>query len=193
MSAPRYFRTPAAFRRWLARHHASAAELWVGYYKKGTGTPSITWPESVDEALCFGWIDGIRKSVDEDRYVIRFTPRRPASHWSAVNLRRVRALIAEGRMTPAGLAAFDRRRAEAPYSYQQRPRALPAAYRAALQARAGAWEFFRAQPPGYRRTATAWVMSARREETRRRRLETLVRHSAKGERIPPLQRPARKK
>lgn len=187
---PTFFPTPDDFRRWLAAHHASEGELWVGYYKKATGRPSMTWPESVDEALCFGWIDGIRKSVDEEAYKIRFTPRRPSSHWSRVNLERVAALIEEGRMTPAGLAAWEAADPErsARYSYERETAKLSRAQLARLRANQSAWAFWKAQPPGYRKQVAAWVTGAKREETRERRLATLVEDCANGLRIKPLRR-----
>jgi uncharacterized protein YdeI (YjbR/CyaY-like superfamily) len=190
---PSFFARPEDFRAWLDAHHETAQELWVGLHKKGSGRPSITWPEAVDEALCFGWIDGIRKSVDDDAYAIRFTPRKRTSTWSAVNVERVAELASESRMRPAGLAAFEARREAKTgvYSYEQRHAAKldPAAERE-LRANEAAWAFFEAQPPSYRRTAVWWVVSAMKEETRRRRLATLVEHSAQGERIPQLRRPA---
>lgn len=188
---PAYFSTPAAFRRWLTRHHAREAELWVGYYKKGTGVPSITWPESVDEALCFGWIDGVRKTVDEARYMIRFTPRRPGSIWSNVNIAKIQALIAAGRMRPAGIAAFEARSAarSGVYSFERSDEArLETAEAAAFRRERAAWRFFEAQPPGYRRTALHWVTSAKLAETRARRLATLIADSAAGHRIKQLRR-----
>src|SRR5256885_2048594 len=144
---PKFFRTPAAFRAWLQRHHGSAAELLVGFYKRGAGTPSITWPEAVDEALCFGWIDGVRRRVDESRYTIRFTPRRPGSIWSAVNIRRARSLAAEGRMAAAGHIAFAARRSNRSgrYSYEQRPQELSAPYARMLARNAAARKFFLAR------------------------------------------------
>jgi uncharacterized protein YdeI (YjbR/CyaY-like superfamily) len=151
----------------------------------------MTWPESVDEALCFGWIDGVRKRIDAERYTIRFTPRRPGSIWSAVNVGRVAALTEEGRMRPAGLAAFAARREDRSgiYSYEQREQAvLPAAYEKRLRAERRAWKWFEAQPKGYRRDAIRWVMTAKREETRERRLATLIEASAAGRRIAPLRR-----
>lgn len=177
---PAYFRSPSEFRAWLEAHHAEADELWVGYYKRGTGRPSMTWPESVDEALCFGWIDGVRRSVDSERYAIRFTPRRPGSNWSAVNLGRVEALIAEGRMRPAGLDVYrGRRREAAGYTYEERPKDLPEPYARVFRGRdRAAWDFFLAQSPSYRRTAIGWILSAKREETRLRRLEQIVEASA---------------
>jgi uncharacterized protein YdeI (YjbR/CyaY-like superfamily) len=181
---PVYFPSPAAFHDWLEAHHAHAAELWVGYHKVGTGTPSMTWPQSVDEALCFGWIDGVRRRVDDERYAIRFTPRRRGSVWSRVNLGRVEALIAEGRMRPAGLAAYEARDpAAAGYTYEDRPQELPEPYASAFRDRdATAWEFFIAQSPSYRRTAIGWILAAKREETRLRRLEQIVAASAGGTR-----------
>ncbi len=181
-----FFPAAEEFRKWLEEHHAAARELWVGFYKKLTGRASITWLESVDEALCVGWIDGIRKSVDASSYVIRFTPRTPRSTWSAVNIRRVRALMEEGRMHPAGLRAFEARRKNRSgiYSYEQRPDDLVEPYRSALRKHKAAWSFFRSQPPYYRRAMTWWIVSAKREETREKRLAALAEHSAGGRRIP---------
>ncbi len=186
--SPRFFRTPAEFRRWLAAHHATATELWVGFHKRATGRPSLTWPESVDEALCVGWIDGMRKSLDAERYVIRFTPRKPTSIWSAVNTRRAKELIAARRMRAAGLRAFEARRVEKSgvYSFEQRRAVLPPRYAARLRAVPAASAFFAAKPPWYRRTAVWWVVSAKREETRLRRLAQLIEDSARGRNIPPL-------
>jgi uncharacterized protein YdeI (YjbR/CyaY-like superfamily) len=189
---PTYFDSPGAFGRWLSRHHDSARELWVGYYKKATGTPSLTWPESVDEALCYGWIDGKRKRVDDSRYTIRFTPRRAKSHWSAVNLGRVKVLVETGRMQPAGLAAYTARdpaRADA-YAYENRPHELPRPLLAQLKANPAAWTFYRARPPSYRRAATWWVLSAKRADTRDRRLRRLIDDSAAGRTIGPLTLPS---
>ena len=186
MTEPLYFAGPDDFRAWLEANHESAPELLVGFYKRGTGRPSMTWPESVDEALCFGWIDGIRRSIDAERYSIRFTPRRPRSTWSAVNIRRVSALVAEGRMRPAGLRAFEARVPErsGTYSSEQRDAArLPPGAEAAFRARPEAWTFFQAQPAWYRRNATWWVVSARRDETRERRLARLIEDSAAGRTI----------
>lgn len=184
-----FFATPAAFVAWLEEHHAAAQELWVGYYKKGSGQPSITWPESVDAALCFGWIDGLRKSIDAQRYRIRFTPRRPSSTWSAVNVARVGELTAEGRMRPAGLRAFEHRRDDrtAIYAHEQRhSAALDAAFEAQFQANAAAWAFFMARAPSYRQAAILWVNSAKQAETRQRRLATLIADSAAGRTIKEL-------
>jgi uncharacterized protein YdeI (YjbR/CyaY-like superfamily) len=181
-----FFREPSLFRRWLEKHHATAEELWVGYHKKDSGRPSLTWPESVDEALCFGWIDGLRKSVNGASYAIRFTPRRAGSTWSAVNIGRAQNLIAQGRMQPAGLAAYEARREHKSgiYSYEQRILDLPEPYRGMLKDRKTAWEFFQGQPPSYRRTASWWISSAKREATRLGRLRKLIRYCAVGHRLP---------
>jgi uncharacterized protein YdeI (YjbR/CyaY-like superfamily) len=189
---PTFFRTPATFRRWLERHHASETELWVGFYKVKSGKAGMVYREALDEALCYGWIDGLVRRVDEDSYAQRFTPRKKDSTWSLVNVRRVQELIAEERMAPAGLAAFERRTdgKTGIYSFEQRPAQLPAAYAARLTANPGAAAFFAAQPPGYRRLATWWVLSAKKEETRERRLATLIQDSAAGQRIRAA-RPAR--
>jgi uncharacterized protein YdeI (YjbR/CyaY-like superfamily) len=188
----RFFATPDKWRRWLEKNHARATEVWVGFHRKGSGTPSITWPEAVDEALCFGWIDGIRKSMDDTRYTNRFTPRKKGSNWSNVNVARVAALTKEGRMHPAGLAAFEARVPEKSgvYSFEQRQTAtLGEAYERRFRTNARAWEYFESQAPYYRRTATFWVMSAKQEVTRERRLATLIADSAAGRRIGPLRRP----
>lgn len=186
---PRFFSAPTALRAWLEEHHEARDELWVGLWKKATGRPSITWPELVDELLAFGWIDGIRKSIDKESYAIRITPRRSGSIWSVVNVRRAKELIELGRMRPPGLAAFEARDEEktARYSYERQAESL-GEYEAELRANEKAWAFFRSQPPGYRKMATAWVVSAKREDTRRRRLETLIRDSERGLRIGPLRR-----
>jgi uncharacterized protein YdeI (YjbR/CyaY-like superfamily) len=185
---PKFFKTPADWRRWLERHHAGANELWVGFHKRGSGKPSITWPESVDEALCFGWIDGIRKRFNGTSYVIRFTPRTPDSNWSVVNLRRVRALVKAGRMRPAGLRVFRARRPEKSglYSFESRPQTLPPRYLRALRANPAAWTYYRDRPPGYQRTVNFWILSAKREETRLRRLALLIEDSAAGRAIAPV-------
>jgi uncharacterized protein YdeI (YjbR/CyaY-like superfamily) len=193
---PVFFATPADFRAWLEANHESSAELLVGYYKKGSGKPSITWPESVDQALCFGWIDGVRRSLGDDAYTIRFTPRRPRSVWSAVNVKRAAELIELGQMTPAGMAAFEARteRRSGIYSYEQArdAAALDAGQEREFRANPAAWEWFQAQAPSYRRGAIWWVVSAKREETRRRRLAALIEDSAAGRTIGPLTRPGRK-
>src|SRR5437763_16796160 len=165
---PIFFATPRAFRDWLAKNHASASELWVGFHRKATGRPSLTWPESVDEALCVGWIDAVRKSLGPDAYAIRFTPRKRRSTWSAVNIARAQALIAESRMQPAGLRAFEARSEErsAIYAYEQQHDAkLAPEHERQFRADERAWSFFQTQPPWYRKTAIWWVVSAKREET----------------------------
>lgn len=182
---PSYFVTAAQFTQWLRRHHATATELLVGYHKVGCGTPSMSWPQSVDEALCHGWIDGVRRRIDETRYCIRFTPRKPGSIWSAVNIRRVEALIQEGRMQPAGLAAFEKRQdaRSAIYAYEQAETDLSPDYLNRLKASAPAHAFFIAQAPWYRRKAIWWVMSAKQQATRERRIEQLIAASAEQKRI----------
>jgi uncharacterized protein YdeI (YjbR/CyaY-like superfamily) len=186
---PQFFESPAAFRAWLERNHHDAGELLVGFYKKESGRPSITWPESVDQALCFGWIDGIRRRVDDVSYTIRFTPRKPRSNWSAVNIARATELARLGLMAAAGLDAFEKRSDErsAIYSYEQRHTAsLSPEQQRAFQENPGAWRFFQDQPPWYRRTATYWVISAKKEETRATRLARLIADSAAQRRIGPL-------
>ena len=182
---PTFFATPADFRAWLEKHHDEEKELLVGFYKRGSGRPSLTWPESVDEALCFGWIDGVRRGRDEESYTIRFTPRKPGSTWSAVNVARVEELTRLGRMRPAGLAAFEKR-SEAKtgiYSYEQKEDAkLDKAEERQLRANKAAWEFFQSQPPWYRRNAIWRVVSAKKEETRKKRLAKLIEESAQGRR-----------
>jgi uncharacterized protein YdeI (YjbR/CyaY-like superfamily) len=189
---PKFFATPAEFRSWLEKHHADTKELLVGYHKKGSGRPTITYLESVEEALCFGWIDGVQRSIDDVSYCIRFTPRRERSSWSAVNIQRVEQLKAAGRMHPSGLAAFDRRSKDrsGTYSYEQRDKArLEPAHERRFRANRKAWDFFTAQPAGYRTMAVWWVVSAKKEETRLRRLATLIEDSAHGRAVGPLRRP----
>ena len=178
-----FFAKPAQFRAWLKKHHASEKELWVGMYKVNSGKASITWPQAVDEALCYGWIDGIRKSIDAESYMNRFTPRRPTSNWSAVNIKRVHELIEEGRMQPAGLAAFEKRTdaRSGRYSFEQSAEvSLEPAMEQKFRKNKKAWEYFQAQRPSYRKQATWWVISAKREDTRARRLATLIADSAAG-------------
>lgn len=181
-----FFPTPAAFRKWLHKHHKTADELLVGFYRKDSGRPSITWPESVDEALCFGWIDSIRRRIDEESYSIRFTPRRRGSAWSAINIGRVKVLKAEGRMQPAGLAAYQQRTAEKSgiYAYEQRKTAeLPAADLRKLKADKRAWAFYQKLPPSHRHVMAWWVTSARQDTTRARRLARLIAACAEGRRL----------
>jgi uncharacterized protein YdeI (YjbR/CyaY-like superfamily) len=180
-----FFKTAADFRRWLEAHHACARELWVGFYKKDSGKKGVTYDEAVDEALCFGWIDGLKKRVDALSYTHRFTPRKPASTWSRVNLERVARLQAAGRMAPAGLKAYAARdpRKCGVYSYENAPAALAPADERQFQAEPRAWEFFQRQPPGYRRLAVRWVTSARKDATRARRLVRLIADSARLRRL----------
>ena len=182
---PRFFKTPAAFRKWLAANHDKATELWVGFYKKDSGKPSITWPESVDEALCFGWIDGLRKSINAESYKIRFSPRKPGSVWSAVNIRNVERLIKEKRMQPAGLKAYAARKENrsAIYSYEQRPAELIEPYASEFKRHKPAWKFFQAQPPYYRKTMTWFILSAKQDSTRLMRLQKLIEASSNKQRL----------
>ncbi len=182
---PRFFATPAAWRAWLEKNHKLESELLVGFHKKDSGKPSITWPESVDAALCFGWIDGVRRRIDDWSYSIRFTPRRPRSIWSAVNIGRVEELTRFGLMHPAGIAAFAAREEERSriYAFEQKSAAFTASQERLLRNNAAAWEFFESQPPSYRRVATWWVISAKREETRTKRLQALIEDSAAGRRL----------
>ena len=191
MSKPvniKFFPSPKDFRKWLAANHAAVKELWVGYYRKDSGKPSITWPESVDQALCFGWIDGIRKRMDEQSYTIRFTPRTARSTWSAVNIKRVEELSKDGLMQPTGLRAFEARQdnRSGAYSYEQRSEQLPEPYAKIFKKNKAAWEFFQSQPPGYRKIAGWFVISAKKEETRLKRLAELMEISARGKRLDPM-------
>ncbi len=185
---PTFFRMPAEFREWLAKYHATKNGLLVGYYKKDSGKPSMTWPESVDQALCFGWIDGLRQSLDDTSYTIRFTPRRPGSVWSSVNIKRAQVLIDQGQMQPAGLRAFEARRENKSgiYSYEQRRVDLEEPYNRMLKKNKAAWGFFQIQPASYRKAVYWWLMSAKKEETRLKRLEKLITFSAQGQRLPEL-------
>jgi uncharacterized protein YdeI (YjbR/CyaY-like superfamily) len=192
VTRPKFFATPEAFRAWLDAHHERETECLVGFYKKDSGRASITWPESVDEALSFGWIDGKRKTIDEISYTIRFTPRKARSNWSAVNVKRMAVLITEGRVRPMGLAAFEKRAAERTgiYAYENRKSAVldPEAERE-FRRNKKAWAYFEAEAPSYRQQAMWWVITAKREETRRSRLATLIDDSAHGRRIPHARRP----
>ena len=183
---PIFFETPADFRAWLAENHATADHLLVGFHKKGSGRRSITWPEAVDEALCYGWIDGVRKGIDAGSYTIRFTPRKTGSVWSTVNVNRVRALAELGLMQPTGLAAFEARKEDRSgiYSHEQGDVEMPEPYLGLLREDAAAWEFYEKQPASYRKAVNWWVVSARKDETRRRRLGSLVACSARAERVP---------
>lgn len=189
---PFFFATPDEFRRWLAENHATVTELLVGFYKKESGRPSISWPESVEEALCFGWIDGVRRSLSAEAYSIRFTPRKRGSIWSRVNIEKARRLVLAGRMQPPGLRALEARdeKKSGLYSFERKEEAkLTPRELKQFRANRKAWTFFESRPPGYRRLCLHWVVSAKRPETRERRLNTLITDSEAGRRIPPLRRP----
>jgi uncharacterized protein YdeI (YjbR/CyaY-like superfamily) len=182
---PVFFNDQNEFRSWLEKNHQAEKELWVGYHKVGTGRPSMTWSQSVDQALCFGWIDGIRKSVDSESYCIRFTPRKTTSIWSAVNIAKVEELTLAGLMQPAGIEAFRHRKENKSgiYSFENEVKDLPEVYASIFREHKPAWEFYSATPPSYRRTVTHWVLSAKQEATRLNRLEKLIAGSEKGIRI----------
>ena len=188
---PVFFATPEQLGAWLEEHHETATELLVGFHKKGSGKPSITWPESVEQALRFGWIDGVRRGLDDDSYTIRFTPRKPTSNWSLINVAKVEELKQRGLMAPAGLRAYEARKPERTGVYSSEraePAVLAPEQEQRFRANQSAWEWFAGRPPGYRRTATHWVVSAKREETRLRRLQQLIDCSAEGRNVPPLAR-----
>ena len=190
-----FFATPAQLRAWFEANHDSAAELWVGFHRKRTGRPSISWQDLVDQELCFGWIDSVRYGLGDDRSAQRITPRRKGSIWSAVNIRRLQELDKLGQVHASGRAAFDRRDEARSriYSYENRPRGLDAAGEAEFRKHKAAWKFFEAQAPSYRRTVAYWISSAKQYETRKRRLEKLIEHSKKGERIPQFVSPSRRR
>lgn len=191
---PMFFESPSKLRAWLEKHHEQEKELWVRFHKKSSGKASVTWPEAVDALLCFGWIDGVRKSIDETSYTIRVTPRKPESKWSLINVKRVHELRKLGLMHANGLKAFEVRTAEGTYSYEQRNVAkLGNRFEKQFRANKKAWEFFRSQAPSYQRTATWWVISAKKEETKLKRLERLIGDSGRGRSIDPLKRPAKSK
>jgi len=183
-----FFKTQSDFRKWFVKNHEKVAELLVGFYKKSSGKPSITWPESVDEALCFGWIDGVRRNIDTESYSIRFTPRRRRSIWSAINIKRAEELTELDLMYPSGLKAFEKRdeKKSKIYSYENKDKKLSAAYQKKFKANKKAWTYFKSQPPWYQRTSSHWVISAKQETTRLRRLETLIKDSENGTIIKPL-------
>ncbi len=184
--SPIFFSKPVTFRTWLEKHHQTKREQWVGFYRKASGRPSITWPEAVDEALCLGWIDGLRKTIDAESYKIRFTPRRPSSNWSAINIRRLKELMRERRVRPPGIKAFQKRVPERSgiYSYENRKSAtLNDAELKLFRAESAAWKFFQRQPASYRQTATWWVVSAKRPQTQQDRLRKLIALSKAGCRI----------
>ncbi len=180
-----YFATPAEFRKWLEKNHEKKTELIVGFHKVGSGKPSITWPESVDQALCFGWIDGIRRNIDKDSYSIRFTPRKASGIWSAVNLKKIEELTEKGLMQPAGIAVYNKRQESRSkiYSHEIAPVALSQEFLEKLQGNEAAWSYFQAKPASYRNPATNWVMGAKQEATRLKRLNELITDSAAGRKI----------
>jgi len=187
------FSSSAEFREWLETNHGRAPELWLGFYNKRTDKKSITYREALDEALCFGWIDGVRKSINAITFKQRFTPRKPKSYWSSVNITRVGELAKLGRMASSGIKAFERRTSDSgKYSFESRAKKLPPAYERQFKATPGAWKFFQAQAPWYQRTSSFWVLSAKQEETRQRRLATLIRDSEKGRRLGMLTPKAKK-
>jgi uncharacterized protein YdeI (YjbR/CyaY-like superfamily) len=193
---PIFFATQSELRAWFRKNHDKEQELWVGLYKKASGKPSVTWPEVVDEALCWGWIDGVRRSIDADSYRNRLTPRKARSTWSLKNITRANELIQEGRMQPAGLGAFEARVGDKSgiYSYEQRKSAtLEPQHKKQFRANSKAWEYFQTQPPSYQKAATWWVVSAKKEETRLRRLVRLIEDSEHGRHIAPLTPPAKRR
>lgn len=185
---PIFFSNQLKFREWLKKNHAKKTELLVGFYKVTSGKESITWPQSVDEALCYGWIDGIRKSIDEERYTIRFTPRRPGSNWSAVNIKKMEELKKKGLMQAPGIEAFKHRKEDksAIYTYEKEPVLLDKAFEKKFKANKAAWNYFQSKAPSYRKTAIGWVMQAKQEITRIKRLESLIRDSEAGKKIKSL-------
>lgn len=192
---PRFFKTPAAFRAWLAKNHAKETELWIGYYKKASGKGGMVYKEALDEALCFGWIDGVVKSIDGETYMQRWTPRKKDSHWSLVNIRRFAELEAEGRMAPSGREAYARKTAKrtARASYEMPEQEFTSAQLRQLKANRKAWAHFESMTPSYKRTVKHWVTTAKREETRQSRLDRLIELGAKGERLPQFISPPGKK
>ena len=183
-----FFSSQSHLRKWFEKNHNKADELWVGYYKKGAGKPSITWQESVDEALCFGWIDSIRKSIDDESYTNRFTPRREGSTWSAVNTKRIKELIKLGLVKPSGLEVFKQRDEKKTnrYSFEQKKAKFPSEFEKKFKINKKAWKYFQTLPPSAKRLSTWWVIGAKREETKLKRLEVLIQCSEEKRKIPPL-------
>ncbi|HEX7152735.1 MAG TPA: YdeI/OmpD-associated family protein [Thermoanaerobaculia bacterium] len=186
----RFFRTPADFRKWLEKNYAQARELYVGFYNKQSGKKGMTYPEAVEEALCFGWIDGVRRKLDEDRYINRFSPRKAKSYWSDVNIRKMQSLIQQRRVAPPGLAAFEARDESetGKYSFESREQGLDADLEQRFRGNEKAWAYYESQAPWYRKTSAFWVMSAKKAETREKRLAMLIECSENGTTIPPLTR-----
>ncbi len=191
---PKFFRRPADFRKWLEQNHDKKKELLVGYHKVASGKPSITWPESVDQALCFGWIDGVRRSIDDESYSVRFTPRQEKSHWSAVNLKRYAALNKSGLVQPAGKKAFAKmdKKNTKKASFEQDEIKLSKSFEASLKANKKACAFFKSLPPSAKKPTIWWVISAKREETQQRRFEILMKSSEAGEKIPLIRKASKK-
>ena len=185
VTAPTFFATQEDFRQWLLENHETAAELIVGFYKVDSGKPSMSWSESVDQAICFGWIDGVRKTIDRESYMIRFSPRKPTSIWSAINIRKVEDLTAQGLMFPKGIKAFEKRKEHKSkiYTYEKEPVHLSAAYEAQFKANEKAWAYFQSLAASYRRSAIDWVMSAKAEATSIKRLDELIRDSEANRKI----------
>lgn len=182
---PKFFSSPGQFREWLEQNHSRETELMIGFHKKSSGKKSITYAEALDEALCFGWIDGVRKSLNETSYIQRFTPRKSRSIWSLINVRHVERLTKEGRMHTAGLEAYARRdpKRTGIYSFENRPRELSPAYEKTFRQKKRAWTFFQEQPPSYKRLMIFRIMEAKKEETQLRRLKQLIESSEKGLRL----------
>ena len=185
LNKPTFFRTQASFRKWLEKNHDKAKELLVGFYKVNSGKQSMTWSESVDEAICFGWIDGVRKSINQESYSIRFTPRKPGSIWSAINIQKVETLSKQGLMHPSGMAAFEKREAKksAIYSYEKEPEKLSDEFLKKFKSNKKAWNFFQSMAPSYQRTAIHLVMTAKQEITKLKRLDELIKDSEAGRKI----------
>lgn len=192
---PTFFATQSDFRKWLEKYHNKATELFVGFYKVDSGKPSITWTQSVDEAICFGWIDGVRKSLDNSSYCIRFTPRKPKSIWSAVNIKKVAKLTKQGLMTSAGVAIFEKREKNKTqiYSYEKNSIKLDDTFEMKFKKNKKAWTFFQSQAPSYQKPAINWVMSAKQESTRVNRLQTLINDSEAERKIKQLSYGTQKK
>ena len=182
---PIFFPAPSHFRKWLEKNHNRKSELLVGFYRVGSGKPTITWPESVDQALCFGWIDGVRRSIDDESYSIRFTPRRLNSNWSEININKMKELIRAGLMTPAGQKVFDNRKVNnaRPYSYEKLPDTLSASYEKLFKRNKVAWNYFNLQPPSYKKMIIHWIMSAKQEKTQLARLDKTIMACEKHKRI----------
>lgn len=190
MPETKFFTNQQKFRQWLEKHYDTATELWVGFYKITSKNKGMTYHQAVEEALCFGWIDGIRKSLDAESYTNRFTPRKPRSNWSNINVKHIERLTKEGRMHPAGLKAYEARddKRTGIYSFENEPKKLPPAYEKKFKANKAAWKFYESQPAGYKRITVHWVTSAKQEATREKRLAELIRDSQNGERIKLLRR-----